>query len=203
MRRQTKPFTVTVKRRRRAGSESMWSDTPSMAEMLAAVESDDEPEPALKSASEERQPASAPVRRPRILDSLAPQPEPRPVAADPALTESEDEQAFAAPVPRRRRTKTTKPRTRISGNEAKADLPPTGAAEPDEVEPSGAVTAREPIDGNAAAVEVRAGEAAVPVELLREADDTATAKPPRRMRTRNRPLRAGERWKRHLPRWKR
>jgi len=188
MKPQSKPFTVAVKRRKfspEGKKKSVWSD---VSHLIAQAESDLALE--LEDVTAETKPDApaarprsdaAPARQPRILQSLASDPEPAP--------EPEAEQP---PVRRRGR-----PRKVVV---TAAEIQPVSDVKPQPV------IAEPAADKNVDAVAQSADAGLAPATEAAPISEPAVPSEKRssgRRRERLGGLRAGERWKRHLPRWSR
>ncbi len=241
MKTQSRPFTVTVKRQKRAKGKSIWSDTPNMADMLAQAETGDEAAEPAPAVSDPRQNASAPkasakdqkhkakseganfpaanfpakAQERRILADLTPVEQP--------VSEVELELS-KRPRGRPRKVLLANGNANDSATPERADAKRTSSTATSEPFRQPAVSRRPrqaPVQPSKAEIfDARdfdeAGEIRVASEGFAQADamfetavgvDGAEAStedrnmPPRR-RT-GTTLRRGERWKRHLPRWKR
>ncbi|WP_210315262.1 hypothetical protein [Aurantimonas sp. DM33-3] len=189
MKPQSKPFTVAVKRRKlspEGKKKSVWSDVSHLiaaAESDLALDEDEAPAAAAKTPAKAEPSAgksdAAPARQPRILQS-------RP--SEPVMAEPEaDPEPVERPVRRRGR-----PRKVV------AETPQRPAI----AEPEGEPQPQPQIErdwSRTPAVDLQTAETS-----LAEIETAATeARPAGRRRQRTGGLRAGERWKRHLPRWSR
>lgn len=200
MKPQSKPFTVAVKRRKlspEGKKKSVWSD---VSHLIAAAESDlardededEAPAAAAKTPAKAEPSASksdaAPIRQPRILQS-------RP--SEPVMAEPEaDPEPVERPVRRRGR-----PRKVV------AETPQRPAAVEPESQSQPLVErdwSRTPAVEAAPVAPAPVVDAQTAETSLAEIETAATeARPAGRRRQRTGGLRAGERWKRHLPRWSR
>ncbi len=199
MKPQSKPFTVAVKRRKlspEGKKKSVWSD---VSHLIAAAESDlarDEDEAPAAAAAKtpaKAEPAAgksdaAPTRQPRILQS-------RP--SEPVMAEPEaDPEPAERPVRRRGR-----PRKVVAETPQRpAAVEPESQSQP-QVERD---WSRTPAVDAAPVAPAPVVDAQTAETSLAEIETAATeARPAGRRRQRTGGLRAGERWKRHLPRWSR
>lgn len=199
MKPQSKPFTVAVKRRKlspEGKKKSVWSD---VSHLIAAAESDlarDEDEAPAAAAAKtpaKAEPSAgkrdaAPARQPRILQS-------RP--SEPVMAEPEaDPEPVERPVRRRGRPRKVVAETPQRPAAVEPESPPQPRVERDWSRTPAVEAA--PV-APAPAVDLQASETS-----LAEIETAATeARPAGRRRQRTGGLRAGERWKRHLPRWSR
>ena len=204
MKPQSKPFTVAVKRRKlspEGKKKSVWSD---VSHLIAAAESDlardehEAPDAAATKAPAKAESSAgtsdaAPIRQPRILQS-------RP--SEPVMAEPEaDPEPVDRPVRRRGRPRkavaeTLQPAAPVAGESQPLPLverdwsrTPTVDAAPVEPAPAFDLEPTETIVSETSLAEIEAA--------------AADPRPAGRRRQRNGGLRAGERWKRHLPRWSR
>ena len=235
MKTQSRPFTVTVKRQKRAKGKSIWSDTPNMADMLAQAETGDNPAGSASTASRAPQSTAASnastqasksqaradsgkTQERRILADLTP--------VELPIVEVEPEQS-KRPRGRPRKVVDTSISAGISTTpeQAAADRAFRAALSDPAKRPTASVRSRS-ATLRPSASEIsdartfdEAGEQRVTSFGLADVDDTGVAQAPAglgestdgtasdvgrgsRRRT-DVALRRGERWKRHLPRWKR
>ncbi|MDE0923980.1 MAG: hypothetical protein OSA96_13385 [Aurantimonas coralicida] len=199
MKPQSKPFTVAVKRRKlspEGKKKSVWSD---VSHLIAAAESDlarDEYEaPAAaatkapaKAESSAGKSDAAPTRQPRILQS-------RP--SEPVMAEPEaDPEPVERPVRRRGRPRKTVAETPQRPVAVEAESQSQPQIERD--------WSRTPAVDAAPVAPAPVADLQTAETSLAEIETAATeARPAGRRRQRTGGLRAGERWKRHLPRWSR
>ncbi|EAS51490.1 hypothetical protein SI859A1_02306 [Aurantimonas manganoxydans SI85-9A1] len=199
MKPQSKPFTVAVKRRKlspEGKKKSVWSD---VSHLIAAAESDlarDEYEAPAAAATKARAKAESsagksdatPSRQPRILQS-------RP--SEPVMAEPEaDPEPVERPVRRRGRPRKTVAETpqRPVAVEAESQSQPQIKRD----------WSRTPAVDAAPVAPAPVADLQTAETSLAEIETAATeARPAGRRRQRTGGLRAGERWKRHLPRWSR
>ena len=235
MKTQSRPFTVTVKRQKRAKGKSIWSDTPNMADMLAQAETGDEPAGSASTASgapqnAATQKASAQGQKSKAKADTANAQERR-ILAD--LTPVEIPIVEVEPEPQKRPRGRPRKVVDTSGNGSNSASPRQaaeerafGAALSDAVNRPVAALRSRRATVRPSATEIsdarafdEAGEqrsasfglvdvdgtelVQESVGLGQDADRAASdvGRQPRR-RT-DVALRRGERWKRHLPRWKR
>ena len=235
MKTQSRPFTVTVKRQKRAKGKSIWSDTPNMADMLAQAETGEEPAGLASTASGAPQSAAEPnasPQRPRSkakVDSTKVQE--RRILADLTVVEL----PIVEVEPEQPKRPRGRPRKVVgtSGNASNFAIPEQAAAErafgaalSDAVKHPVASPRSRRATARPSAAEIsdarafdEAGEQRDASSGLADVDATGVPQEPaglgdgrngaandigrqprRRMDV---ALRRGERWKRHLPRWKR
>lgn len=199
MKPQSKPFTVAVKRRKlspEGKKKSVWSD---VSHLIAAAESDlarDEDEAPAAAAAKtpaKAEPSAgkrdaAPTRQPRILQS-------RP--SEPVMAEPEaDPEPVERPVRRRGRPRKVVAETSQRPATVEPESQPQPLVERD--------WSRTPAVEAAPVAPTPVVDAQTAETRLAEIETAATeARPAGRRRQRTGGLRAGERWKRHLPRWSR
>ena len=199
MKPQSKPFTVAVKRRKlspEGKKKSVWSD---VSHLIAAAESDlarDEDEAPAAAAAKtpaKTEPSAgkrdaAPTRQPRILQS-------RP--SEPVMAEPEaDPEPVERPVRRRGRPRKVVAETQQRPVAVEAESQSQPQIERD--------WSRTPAVDAAPVAPAPVAELQTAETSLAEIETAATeARPAGRRRQRTGGLRAGERWKRHLPRWSR
>lgn len=199
MKPQSKPFTVAVKRRKlspEGKKKSVWSD---VSHLIAAAESDlardedEAPAAAATKAPAKAEPSAgksdaAPARQPRILQS-------RP--SEPVMAEPEaDLEPVERPVRRRGRPRKVVAETQQRPVAVEAESQSQPQIERD--------WSRTPAVDAAPVAPAPVAELQTAETSLAEIETAATeARPAGRRRQRTGGLRAGERWKRHLPRWSR
>ncbi|MAP18091.1 MAG: hypothetical protein CL626_03420 [Aurantimonas sp.] len=199
MKPQSKPFTVAVKRRKlspEGKKKSVWSD---VSHLIAAAENDlaqdeyDAPAAAAKTPAKAEPSAAAkseaaPTRQPRILQS-------RP--SEPVMAEPEaDKEPVDRPVRRRGRPRKVVADAQQAPVAAKRESQPQPQVERD-------WTRTPAVDATPVAPAPVVDAQTADTSLAELETAAAEARPAGRRRKRTGGLRAGERWKRHLPRWSR